>query len=107
MRAYHETIQVKTGLDGADEGPCQFLWRGRLWLVRDVVTRWVETQDWWNSPAVRAARGDEIVAADADLLGEEEVWRVVAANGRTGTHGVYELSHAWGTGEWQLRTVID
>lgn len=42
-----------------------------------------------------------------DLLGEQEVWRVVAAEGRYGTSGVYELARSWGSGAWRLRTVVD
>ena len=40
-----------------------------------------------------------------DLLAEQEVWRVVAAPGRSADHGVCELANA--SGEWRLRTVID
>ena len=43
----------------------------------------------------------------AEVLTEEEVWRVVAANGRNGTHGVYELTHAVSTGAWRLSRVVD
>jgi len=42
-----------------------------------------------------------------DLLGEQEIWRVVAADGRFGTSGVYELARSWGSGRWRLRTVVD
>jgi hypothetical protein len=35
------------------------------------------------------------------------VWRVVAGQGRAGYQGVYELAHAWGTGQWRLRFVMD
>lgn len=114
MRTYNEPIEVRRGLVSGLEGPAQFLWRNRLWVVRDVETRWVETGAWWNGPSARALRGTDdnrgegdTTGTEADLLAEEEIWRVVAADGRVGHHGVYELSHAWGTGQWRLRTVMD
>ena len=72
-----EPIEVRRGLVAGMEAPAQFLWRDRLWLVRDV-------QAWPVDP------------------GGAEVWRVVAADGR---HGVYELAQASATGQWRLRTV--
>jgi hypothetical protein len=109
MRRYDEPIHVRRGEDGAE--PEQFVWRGRLWQVRDIITRWLETGAWWDSPLVRAARGDDdpgaLPAQDTDLLAEHEVWRVLAAAGASGSPGVYELDHARGTGGWRLRAVVD
>ena len=49
-----------------DDEPAQFLWRGRLYVVREVLARWTESGGWWRSAAVRAvADGD---AAEADPL---------------------------------------
>lgn len=113
MRTYDEPIEVRRGLVAGTEGPAQFLWRNRLWVVRDVQTRWLETAPWWEGPQARALRGDDKVdqsdpaADDGDLLAEEEVWRVLAADGRQGRHGVYELTHASSTGQWRLRAVQD
>jgi len=107
MRRYDEAIEVRPGLVGDHEGPERFRWRRRLWLVTEVQTRWVETADWWNSPQVRAARGDVDAAEGGDLLAEEEVWRVVATPGGAGESGVYELGHSWGSGTWRLRRVVD
>lgn len=125
MRRYDEAIEVRQGLVDDDEGPVQFLWRRRLWKVLELQTRWVETADWWNSGQVRAARGDTAARAGTtvddtegidgtdgtddtdDLLGEQEIWRVVAVDGRLGTSGVYELARSWGSGRWRLRTVVD
>ncbi len=112
MRSYNEPIHVKR-----DDGhvPAQFLWRGTLWVVRDVLTRWLETGAWWDSPLVRAARGDDVrpllpmehdEGETPDLLAEHEVWRVLAASGR-GDPGVYEIDHARDTGSWRLRAVMD
>lgn len=108
MRRYDEPIEVRQGLIGAQEGPAHFLWRRRVWKVTELQHRWIETVDWWNSARVRAARGDvEPVTGNDDLLAEQEIWRVVAAPGRQGSPGVYELAHAWGSGQWRLRAVVD
>jgi hypothetical protein len=42
-----------------DDEPVQFLWRGRLYVVREVLARWTESGGWWRRAAVRAvASGD-------------------------------------------------
>ncbi len=97
MRRYDEQVDVRR----ADEAPSEFLWRGRLWQVRAVVSHWVETGPWWTSPGVRAVVGAEGSSREAleeagaagpggagrdpggvavldDLLAEQEVWRVEA-----------------------------
>lgn len=105
MRRYDDPVEVRKG---ADEEPEQFLWRGRLWLVRAVVAHWVETGPWWQAPGVRAVVGSAVhesseqavakagIGAGAggsvatlepdllthDLLREREVWRVEASRGR-------------------------
>jgi len=107
VRRYDEQIDVRPGLVAGTDGPAQFVWRRRLWRVTEVQTRWVETADWWNSPQVRAARGDSEDADGGDLLREEEIWRVVASPGRERDAGIYELAHAWGSGRWMLRAVVD
>ncbi len=103
MRRYDDPVDVRKGLVEGAEGPEQFLWRGRLWKVRAVVSHWVETGPWWQSAGVRAVLGSEEPAlperpttrpesegdllvrprpAGADLLAEREVWRVEAARGQ-------------------------
>jgi len=109
MRRYDDPVEVRKGMVGGVEGPEQFLWRGRLWKVFDVVAHWVETGPWWQSPGVRAVLGSEdpvenpvpVSAADAprlsdglakgaagggavvqaDLTAEREIWRVEAGRG--------------------------
>ena len=43
MRRYDDPVDVRKGLvqgsTGSVEGPEQFLWRGRLWKVRDGASR--------------------------------------------------------------------
>ncbi|WP_432559180.1 DUF6504 family protein [Granulicoccus sp. GXG6511] len=108
MRIYEEAIEVRRGEVQGTEAPAQFLWRNRLWSVRSVETRWVVTGPWWDSAAARAVRDGSVdVAAADEVLTEEEVWRVVAANGRNGTRGVYELTNVVSTGEWRLSRIVD
>ncbi len=107
MRRYDDPVEVRKG---ADEDPDQFLWRGRLWQVREVVAHWVETGAWW-------ARSSGAVAVDGDLLREREVWRVAAARGRVAAlqqspehdpgFGVFDLVFSWSEGSWQLARAVD
>ncbi|MBI1377561.1 MAG: hypothetical protein GC157_08790 [Frankiales bacterium] len=96
----------------------QFVWRGRLYLVRGVLAHWVELGTWWSARGGGAgtARGagtpmadgpdgsdgpgaldraglsarPRSVAADVGAV-EREVWRVEAAPGRSAGIGVYDL----------------
>jgi hypothetical protein len=114
VRRYDDPVEVRKG---ADEDPDQFLWRGRLWQVREVVAHWVETGAWWARRPTPAAPG----AADTDLLREREVWRVAAARGRVAAaqsaagqspehdpgFGVFDLVFSWSEGSWQLVRAMD
>ena len=125
MRRYDDPVEVRRGMvrgaQGPVEGPEQFLWRGRLWKVADVLSRWVETGPWWQSAEADATRGtDEAPAARGagtaavlpavDLLAEREVWRVEAAAGRNATRegrGVFDLVFDWADGTWLLARCVD
>ena len=133
MRRYDDPVEVRRGpigeRDGAlavQDGPEQFLWRGRLWKVSAVVAHWVETAPWWQSAGVRAVVGSDEVPADRsgagaaaeapadDLLVEREVWRVQAGRGRGdaadgtgGAGGVFDLSFDWTDGRWMLVGCVD
>ena len=121
MRRYDDPVEVRKG---ADEDPDQFLWRGRLWQVREVVAHWVETGAWWArrpaAPAAPEASGADQTrgtgAVDTDLLREREVWRVAAARGRVAAiqspehdpgFGVFDLVFSWSEGSWQLVRAMD
>lgn len=123
MRRYDEPVEVRRG---GDQEPEMFLWRGRVWKVRDVVARWVETGAWWESTGAGAVLGTEEAAparggtavAD-DLLAEREVWRVVAGRGARGRaaqgptapeappEGVFDLCLDWEDGRWRLVSCAD
>src|SRR5919199_1275177 len=79
MRRYDDPVEVRGGVvsgsTGPVEAPEQFLWRGGLWKVVDVVAHWVETGPWWQSPGVAALLGDDgdppaDTATTSDLLAE-------------------------------------
>ncbi|MFC6153301.1 DUF6504 family protein [Nocardioides yefusunii] len=137
MRRYDDQVEVRTeeGRQGrpAQPEPAQFLWRGQLWQVRDVLAHWIETGEWWRSDRARAVAGTEVVngrtapgvasapaeqrgpaEAFADLLREREVWRVEARRPEIGTGerrvvraGVFDLAHDHAAGRWQLVSCSD
>jgi hypothetical protein len=136
VRRYDDPVEVHPA--GADSSggsePASFLWRGRLYVVREVLGHWRERRAWWTAPAARALHGEadlvvehtvgtgpqnsSLRGAPGDLvrsaLGEEhEVWRVEASRGRAFGSGVYDLCRdlsltAPGTpGVWRLLRVAD
>ena len=96
--------------------PASFIWRDRVYVVREVLGYWRERRAWWAATAARAVHGDvasEVEAADAGAAGtagmagtgtdgatplrvaidhEREVWRVEARGPRTVGAGVYDIS---------------
>src|SRR4051794_41694722 len=86
MRTYADPVEVRTGTGEDTDTPAAFLWRGRLYVVRDVLGHWRERRSWWSSRAARLVHGeggegggDQQVAGTgvrvADLAEEREVWR--------------------------------
>ena len=73
MRCYDDPVEVRKGLVDTVEGPEQFVWRGRLWQVRAVVGRWVETAPWWEHRAVQGLLGSpEDTALGPEQNGAEQ-----------------------------------
>ncbi|MDP9396496.1 MAG: DUF6504 family protein [Actinomycetota bacterium] len=115
MRQYDEPVEVQR----RDDVPTGFLWRGRLYVVRDVLGTWVETLPWWRAPSARAVygldgdgegsvgAGGATTATGGPDPGEREMWRVEASAGRAAGWGVFELGFDWGTGGWTLLRVLD
>ena len=110
MRRYDDSVEVRRGLVDGVEGPAQFVWRDRLWVVCAVVAHWMETGTWWEQPAVQVLLGTDTPDRPdppGDLLGEHEVWRVEAARGAAGGRGVFDLSFDWAQGQWRLVCALD
>jgi len=122
VRRYEESIEVRAGVgvvdggaDAPDPPPAAFLWRGRLYIVREVIGHWRERRAWWrealDSDEEVAARGLDC-PAQLDCL-EHEVWRVEASPGRLASIGVYDLGKDGDLGMngsargWRLLRVAD
>jgi hypothetical protein len=118
VRRYEEPIEVRAGVGNADleaprEGcgligrvdptPSAFLWRGRLYVVREVIGHWRERRAWWRE----ALDPDENTAADGLDCLEQEVWRVEASPGRLAGTGVYDLGMDGPVRGWRLLRVAD
>lgn len=86
MRRYDEPVQVRLSPDAdrprADQVPDAFLWRNRLYVVREVLATWLEREAWWETPPVHGGRAGY----------ERTVWRVEAGAGRALGTGVYDLA---------------
>jgi hypothetical protein len=111
VRPYNDLVEVRKGpADGLDteteERPDQFLWRGRLWQVREVIAHWVESGAWW-------VRRPEDAPGRSQLAHQREVWRVAAARGRAVSavddpgFGVFDLTFDWSEGVWRLAGSLD
>lgn len=129
VRRYEEPIEVRALADhAASEAattPDAFLWRGRLYVVRQVLDHWKERRPWWRdalderrAPAAVATVGSGTDGGAAgvgtDVLGdarERQVWRVEASAGRMAGTGVYDLGVDPGIGarmpQWRLLRVAD
>ena len=107
-------------------GPEQVLLRGRLYVVREMLARWVEASGWrwvapveayagagvragaggggWQVPDVlprRQPAGRPAVTGAAD----REVWRVAAAAGRNSAVLVFDLCHRPDESRWSATRV--
>ena len=123
-RLHVDPVEVRTRVAAAGPVPDQFLWRGRLYLVREVLARWTESGSWWRGTAVSA-----LLTGSAALEGtstqvdstqvhstqvddrEQHWWRVEADSGRlaalSGGRGTYDLCFDWSSSAWSLRRVMD
>jgi hypothetical protein len=95
VRQYDDLIDVRRGMIAGHEAPEQFVWHGRLWVVRQIIAHWVRTGAWWEQ------------AEAADLLAEREIWRVEAGRGKAVSAGVFDLAFDWGDGHWRLVCSFD
>ena len=88
-------VRVDGGVEHGSHSPSQFVWRGRLYVVRGVLAHWVEVGAWWRS------RLPDGLPARVDEHGRQ-VWRVEADAGRTSTPGVYDLAYDEAAASWTL-----
>ena len=85
MRRHDEPVQVRLRTtDDAAGTPDAFLWRGRLYVVREVLATWLESEPWWEAARTPGHR----------VAPERTVWRVEAGAGRQLGVGVYDLAQA-------------
>ena len=108
-RLHADSVEVLTRPEPAGPVPDQFWWRGRLYLVREVLARWTESGSWWRGSAIRGLlSGAEALAIDDR---EQLWWRVEADSGRlaplSGGPGTYDLCFTASAGSWSLTRVMD
>jgi Family of unknown function (DUF6504) len=116
-RSYDDLVHVRTPLREDEQvqeatAPQAFVWRGRLYVVRDVLAHWYERRAWWTEGLARAVHGQPEVAADPVSEPspgiDREVWRVEASAGRHAGTGVYDLCPGpEGSQTWRLLRVTD
>ena len=103
MRRYSEPIEVRAerrvvvgpdgladSFGGTDLRPQAFIWRARLYVVRQVLAHWSTRRAWWRD-ALDPAPGQPTGIAGASS--EQHVWRVEASPGQAFAVGVFDLEH--------------
>lgn len=63
-RLHTDAVEVQR----RDDEPAQFLWRGRLYVVREVLARWTESGGWWRSSAVQSLTAGDAARVPAAPL---------------------------------------
>jgi hypothetical protein len=117
-RRHTDPVEVRTRVEESGPVPDQFLWRGRLYCVREVLARWTESGSWWRGTAVRSLTSGGAAHPAAGAVPVVEVddrethwWRVEADSGRlaalSGGRGTYDLCFDWSAGTWSLKRVMD
>jgi hypothetical protein len=114
-RLHADPVEVLRHDTGLGPDPAQFLWRSRLYLVREVLARWTESGGWWRTPAVRALTsgdgGPDHGGTSHPLSGvddgERSWWRVEAGRGMSAGSGIYDLCLDQADGTWVLARVLD
>jgi len=108
-------IDRERGAEVQDSQPTAFLWRGRLYIVREVIGHWRERRAWWRDaldPHDESTAQGLDSPVQLDCL-EHEVWRVEASPGRLAGIGVYDLGKDGDLGldgsarGWRLLRVAD
>lgn len=107
-RRYGDLIEVRSGPGDRGE-PAGFRSRGRSYVVRTVLARWVEVGPWW---AVSASGQVGHGPASPLPVVARTVWRVeaVTARGRAGPTSVHDLVQESAAGHptrWWLARTLD
>lgn len=103
-RLYADPVEVRTRVEETGPVPEQFLWKGRLYVVREVLARWTASGAWWKNP------GENLLEES-----EQQWWRVEADSGRLAAlsagSGTYDLCFSWSGASrqdgWSLKRVLD
>jgi len=116
-RRVTEPVEVHTRADASGPVPDQFLWRGRLYVVREGLARWTESGSWWRGTSMSAVvTGDEIATTPMSTTltvddRSTQWWRVEADSGRLAAlsagRGVYDLCFTESSASWSLKRVMD
>ncbi len=93
VRTYVEPVDVRSGVVGGITGPAQFLWRHRLFLVRDVLGSWVEPTSWWRTGNTGTP--------------ERTIWRVEAGRGSHTSRLIVDLAFDPTDEQWLLLRTYD
>lgn len=119
VRRLLEQVEVKPVVDESGCHPSEFIWKGRLYVVRQVLSHWSERRAWWHEVGVAddldaAGLGSSAEAASAPgaalerAAEERQVWRVEASPGWSFSSGIYDLAAVpVGAGGWSLVRVQD
>ena len=83
--------------------PTQFLWQGRVHVVRGVLAQWSQRVPWWRGAGGGDGRAQDGATLTLPVL-EQQVWRVEASAGRSHGSGVYDLVSG---DRWLLERVSD
>ena len=59
-----------TGQVTAGQAPASFIWRDRVYVVREVLGYWRERRAWWTAAAARAVHGDASEPAPTGAAGD-------------------------------------
>ena len=89
-RRYATAVDVERHADR----PAVVGWRGRRYVVHEVLDHWWETAAWWAGES--GTVGDD----------ERECWRVEARAGQRSAI-VFDLCFRWSTGQWTITGVGD
>lgn len=106
VRRFSDPVEVRVGVP---EQPEAFIWRGRLYVVRQVLSQWRERRAWWRDALDAEEATVRPGAAIAVAAREQRVWRVEASPGWSFAPGVYDLAHDESAprDRWSLIRVAD